>query len=173
MGIDLSVTATGIVVLQPEETPTPSLIHAEEISFKKLIGLQRQRSILSEVMLRIAKFGPNVIVLEGYSLNMRNANSVIPLVEIGGMLRLMFSLDGLNWFEPKASELKKFVTGKGNSQKDVVMMSVLKRWGYESATNNIADAYTLAAMGLSHANQLMGVTKEMRAIAGSMVKRSN
>ena len=61
---------------------------------------------------------PDRIVMEGYSLNMKHASSVIPLVELGGLLRFMLHLDGFKWYDPRATEVKKFVTGKGNSPKD-------------------------------------------------------
>ena len=64
--------------------------------------------------------------------------------------------------------MKKFVTGKGNSPKDQVMMHVLKRWGHTSKSNNTADAFVCAAMGLAHANRLAGVTLDMRAIVGKL-----
>jgi crossover junction endodeoxyribonuclease RuvC len=64
--------------------------------------------------------------------------------------------------------LKQFVTGKGTSPKELVMMNVFKRWGYEAATNNLADAYTLAAMGLAHANRLRGLTEAQRKIVGGL-----
>ena len=116
---------------------------------------------------------PDRIVLEGYSLNMKNASSVVPLVELGGLMRFMLHLDGHVWYDPRATEVKKFATGKGNSPKEVVMMHVLKRWGHESKTNNTADAYVCAAMGLAHANRLAGVTLDMRALAGAMKANSS
>jgi crossover junction endodeoxyribonuclease RuvC len=109
-----------------------------------------------------------MIVIEGYSLNMKNASSVVPLVEVGCAVRLMLYLDGLTWFDPRAPEVKKFATGKGNAPKDVVMMHVLKRWGHESKTNNTADAYVCAAMGLAASDQLPGTNAEMRAVAEKM-----
>ena len=78
--------------------------------------------------------GPSKIVIEGYSLNTKNASSIIPLVELGALMRFMLKVEGCVWFDPRASEVKKFATGKGNSPKDVVMMHVFKRWGYESKT---------------------------------------
>ena len=85
----------------------------------------------------------------------------------------MLKLDGLAWYDPRATELKKFVTGAGNTPKDKLMMFVLKRWQHESKTNNTADAYGLACMGLASANRLPGITKEMRTIAGSLAIRTN
>jgi crossover junction endodeoxyribonuclease RuvC len=173
MGIDPSVTATGIVILMPSGTPTPDLMIEREISFKKLTGVDRQASILVEIMTCIHTHKPSKIVIEGYSLNMKHSSSVIPLVELGGQLRLMFRLDKLDWFDPRATELKQFVSGKGSSKKEEVMMHVLKRWGHTSMTNNTADAYVLAAMGLAQVGQLPGITKEQLAIAGKMTLRSN
>jgi hypothetical protein len=53
------------------------------------------------------------------------------------------------------------------------MMHVLKRWQHESMTDNTADAFVCAAMGLAQANALAGVTMQMRSIAGEMKGLSN
>ena len=42
--------------------------------------------------------------------------------------------------------LKKFVTGKGNSGKDIMLLEVYKRWNVSFSNNNLADAYGLARM---------------------------
>jgi crossover junction endodeoxyribonuclease RuvC len=44
--------------------------------------------------------------------------------------------------------LKKFVTGKGNSKKDLMLLKTYKRWGVEFDDHNICDAYGLARMAL-------------------------
>lgn len=170
MGIDPSVSATGIVILGESGETHPELLFEQEIK-SKFTGMKRVQDIAFKVMGIIHTTKPDRIVIEGYSLG-KNMNSTIPLVELGGVLRLMLYLDGLKWFDPRASELKKFVCGKGNGEKAMIMMHVLKRWGHESATNNTADAYGLACMGLAQANRLPGITKEMRALAGAMVAKS-
>jgi len=45
-------------------------------------------------------------------------------------------------------ELKKFVTGKGNSKKELILLKTFKKWGVEFDNNNLADAYGLARMAL-------------------------
>jgi crossover junction endodeoxyribonuclease RuvC len=169
MGIDVSATATGLLILKETGENHPEVMFVEEVT-PKTTGMIRAREIVTRIMEIIHVTKPDKIVVEGYSLG-KNMNSTIPLVEIGGLLRFMLHLDGLPWFDPRASEVKKFATGKGNAPKDVVMMWVLKRWGYTSETNNIADAYVLAAMGLAQANRLPGITKEMRALVGSLKRR--
>jgi len=46
------------------------------------------------------------------------------------------------------STLKKFVTGKGNCKKDLVLLKVFQKWGVEFSDNNLADAYSLAKFAL-------------------------
>ena len=173
MGVDPSTAATGIVILTPNTDGPPGLLLERDIKYPKLEGLARKIAIVTDIMELVHQFKPDRLVVEGYSLNMKNASSVVPLVELGGILRLMMKLDGLSWYDPKATEVKKFVTGKGNVNKDVVMMHVLKRWDHTSLSNNTADAYGLSAMGLAHANRLRGVTLDMRKIVGSMKELSN
>ncbi|MBY0560039.1 crossover junction endodeoxyribonuclease RuvC [Hyphomicrobium sp.] len=169
IGIDPSISGTGIVLLQENGTSKPELLVEHEIKPEGK-GLERTRSIAINVLKLVHNWQPDAIVLEGYSLG-KNPNSTIPLVELGGILRLMMMIDGLKWYDPRASKLKKFVTGKGNTQKDQMMMYVLKRWDHTSMTNNTADAYGLACMGLAVKNRLPGITQEMRAVSAEMELR--
>ena len=171
LGIDLSTAATGLVLLE-ENGKKPNVLLDMEIKGQDS-GISRNAMIVAEVMQVILAQGPSKIVIEGYSLNMKNASSVIPLVELGGLMRFMMQIEGMTWYDPRATEIKKFATGKGGSPKEVVMMNVFKRWEYESKTNNIADAYVCAAMGLAQANRLQGITLDMMAIAGQMKAVAN
>jgi Holliday junction resolvasome RuvABC endonuclease subunit len=174
LGIDLASGTTGLVVLEGNGTKTPTLVMEQALTFKgKLVGVANQKAVVLRIMEVVHHHMPDRIVIEGYSLNMKNAGSVIPLVEIGGLLRFMLNLDGLKWMEPRANELKKFVSGAGNTPKDKIMMHVLKRWGHESIDNNTADAYGLACIGLAHGGALPGITKEMLALVGGLKMRSN
>lgn len=165
VGIDPSIHNTGVVVLGESGSKLPPECLLESIiQHKKLLGIPRLMAICHDVMYIVHSFNPQAIVIEGYSLNMKNATSVIPLVELGSMLRFMMHLDGLEWYAPKAPTLKKFVTGKGNSPKDHVMMHVLKRWGHTSKSNDTADAYGLACMGLLIEGALLDYTQEQDKI---------
>jgi Holliday junction resolvasome RuvABC endonuclease subunit len=172
MGLDLSSSATGVVVLQ-DRSPAPLCQLEYEFRIDDVTGVKKQRAICTTIMTLIHAWKPDKIVVEGYSLNLKNKSSIIPLVELGGLLRFCLQLDGLAWSEPTASQLKKFVTGSGNSDKAKVMMGVLKRWGHESKTNNTADAFVLAAMGLAAGNKLDGMTQEMYAVSMNLPSRTN
>jgi len=173
LGIDPSATATGLVLLKETGTPVPELLLEREIKPKNMAGVERTKFIVTDIMETIHEHRPDKIVVEGYSLNMKNASSVVPLVELGGLLRFMLQLDGFKWYDPRAGELKKFVTGKGGSPKEQMMMFVFKRWNHQSLSNNTADGYGLACMGLAQANRLPGITQEMRAVVGKMAINAN
>ncbi len=168
LGIDASTNCTGLVVLTGNGTKIPTLLCEAQIKYPKLSGMDRHKAIVLDVLTFVHSHQPDVIVIEGYSLNMKNASSVVPLVELGGLIRFMLHLDGLSWLDPRAGEVKKFVLGKGVGPKDQIMMFVLKRWGHTSKDNNTADAYALACMGLAHSNQLPGITEEMRKVVGNL-----
>lgn len=172
LGLDLSVSATGVVMLRTPDGQAYDVLQEREIKSKKT-GMARLREIALEVMQTVHIFKPHRIVLEGYGLNLKNASSVIPLVELGGLVRFMLHLDGLPWLAPSPAEVKKFATGKGNAPKDQVMMHVLKRWGHVSKTNNTADAFVCAAIGLAHLNGMPNCTKEMDKMASELKLRCN
>ena len=56
------------------------------------------------------------------------------------------SKDGDTVYIHKPTQIKKFITGRGNAKKDVIIREVYKRWGFETDDHNIADAYGLAQM---------------------------
>lgn len=175
LGIDLSTSATGLVLLGGNPDVGNPICLLEDIvkAPKKETGITRAIAITRKVMETIHEKKPDVIVLEGYSLNMRNASSVIPLVELGGMVRLMMYLDDLKWFDPRATELKKFVTGKGNSKKEEMMMNVLKRWGHTSKSNDTADGYGLACMGLLHLGALWEPPQFQHEVVNALTLKCN
>lgn len=168
MGIDPSTTATGLALVREDGVCHPYLLKGND----KLKGMEKHKDMVTRIVQYVEHWQPDIIVIEGYSLNMRNPTSVVPLVELGGLIRFMFHLDGRTWHDPRAPQLKKFVTGSGVAQKDMMMKEVLKRWGFDAKSNDEADAYGLARMGLVKLGHHVGATKEMIKIANEMVPRT-
>lgn len=86
-----------------------------------------------------------LLVVEGYAMGARNGREV--LGEWGGQIRLFAYRFGWNVLVVPPSSLKKYTTGKGNAEKETVMLEVFKRWAYSSTDNNDADAYALMRLG--------------------------
>jgi crossover junction endodeoxyribonuclease RuvC len=164
LGLDLSCTSTGIVVLT-ENAASPTLLHRETVAVKTK-GLQRCSDIAERVIAVAGQFPPQRVVIEGYGGAFKG--SLIPLVEVGTVVRYFLRQLGHQWLEPAPTQLKLFVLGKGAGEKEQVMLQVYKRWGHEAVNNDEADAYVLACIGLGHAGKLKGMTRKMLEVLGTL-----
>lgn len=81
------------------------------------------------------------IAIEGYAFGSQMANK---LGELGGIVRLTLAQYGYNPLVVPPTSLKKYVTGKGNIQKNQMLLHVYKKWGVEFTDDNAADSYALA-----------------------------
>jgi crossover junction endodeoxyribonuclease RuvC len=169
LGVDLSTKATGVVLLHSSADGSPGLL-GEWLLTSELDGLDKYRDIVLQLMTMVHGHKPERIVIEGYSLNLKNASSVVPLVELGALFRFMLMLDNLTWLDPRAGEVKLFALGKGNgnAKKNKMLLGVYKRWGFEAKCDDTADAYVCAAIGLAHGGKLKGLTKDMLGVVGQL-----
>ena len=152
MGIDPSLTSTGLVVLSNSEVISSETIEVKEKGIARLLRLQ---DILSD---RLTNFAADLVVIEGYAF--ARANQAHQMGELGGMIRMLLTTMRVSWIEVAPTQVKKFATGKGNAAKDLILMNVYKRWGVEFESNDIADAYVLARIGLAVLGDIKGLTQD-------------
>lgn len=141
MGLDTS-TKTGVSVVDD----SLRVVLGEQVTFPKLRGWERASAIAARIMELYTEHQPDLVVIENYGF--ANANSLVTLVEVGTIIRYFLWQENIPYIEVPPNSLKKFVTGKGQGKKEEIMMFVLKKWGYTSATNDIADAVGLGMFGL-------------------------
>lgn len=157
VGLDLSLRATGMVALcgatstWPKATG-PQLIHSAVIETEELRGLVRIERVTDAVQgflnwLKGRALGPDVVVIEGPAFSRQMAHS---LGELHGVVKLDIARRRSRLVVVTAgpSVLKKFCSGAGNADKNVVMKRVATRWGFDNDDDNICDAYVAAMMGL-------------------------
>lgn len=142
IGIDPSLSATGIVVLDENG----SLLDAHAIKPKKLRGMPRLKLIRNHIKELIVREDPELILIEGYSFGSRG-RSIFNLGELGGVLRLLFEDLELQYIDVPPTVLKKWVTGKGNADKEMMLASIEAKYGIKFDDDNIGDAFGLAKMG--------------------------
>ena len=169
LGIDPSMTSTGLVLLNGSKglPVTERVVKTVKTDPKKNTMHERRMIICDAIIDILNAWRPERVVIEGYGLNARNMGTVVNLVELGGLIRYYLIRYGYAYLEPSPSSLKKFTTGKGNGDKAAIMMHVLKRWKFEAASHDIADAYALAMMGLAHADTVT-MTLDQRKIIESL-----
>ena len=139
MGVDLGLGCTGMAFVNPDELMTWDLSH------KDLRGPRRLLCYREEFAECLALFKPDVVVLEGYAYS--KGMSAHQVGELGGLVRLMLYERGTPWYIVAPPTLKKFVTGKGVAPKNLISLSLYKRWAVTVEREDQADAAGLAFMG--------------------------
>lgn len=139
IGIDASLTGTGVVVLDGDDISWSQRIDT------KLKGMERLIFIEERLKHIIKQFSPTLVLIEGYAFSAKGLSYQIG--ELGGVIRMMLHKHEVRWIEIPPAQVKKFATGKGNAQKDFVMLNVYKKWGAEFSSNDEADAFVLAKIG--------------------------
>lgn len=118
----------------------------------ELKGVDRLSFLMYEIKMWLDEMGKigdvKQICIEGYAPNEKFGR------EMSGETRAVILLSLVGWYglnDPVAYpsvvgtlQLKKFVTGKAMSAKDVMLLEVYKRWGVDLKDHNLADAYGLA-----------------------------
>lgn len=150
IGLDLSLTATGIAVITDGSVEVDTITSrptgdSVEDRVRRLRRIERatEEHICSDDEI-------NLIVIEGPSFGqMRQSGEHI---RAGLWWRIAsLSEEYATVVEVSPASLKKYATGKGNAAKDAVLLAVARRYPtVDVGNNNEADALTLAAMGARH-----------------------
>lgn len=89
-------------------------------------------------------------VIEGYAY--ANKFTLATLIEIGINMRLSLYERQIPCYICPPSVLKREATGKGNSKKPEVALAVKEKWGFDSPSDDVVDAFVLAKIAETCAN---------------------
>jgi len=137
IGIDRSLTATGISVIKNGKILESGVIKSKHYGPLRLIDISNQ------LITKIMKYENPVVCMEAYALGAargKNPGRAFDLGEIGGVLKSDFTKHKIYYLEIDPGNLKKYVTGKGNTNKALMPMFVNKKFGFESKSGDEADA---------------------------------
>ena len=153
VGLDLSLTHTGYAILDQDGLVRASgVIKSKPSGDTHLAETQRIVKIAEEAVQKIDEFkeeGEGILVsIEGLAF-MAQGTSLVQLAGLNYLTRILLAEFGWPFMIIAPSTLKKFITGSGKGDKDMMMMSVFKNYGFESMDNNECDAYSLAVCGLA------------------------
>jgi crossover junction endodeoxyribonuclease RuvC len=146
IGLDMSLACSGVAVVRGG---TVTLHTVKSDPDKRLPDAVRFSNICDGIFKITELAADDIVFIEQYAYG---ANGQITrIAELGGILRYrMFIERGLGYerlFEVSPSTLKKFITGKGNVPKAIVVKELFKRYGFDTNDDNEADACTLALIG--------------------------
>ena len=145
IGLDLSLTGTGVVVLNDGKLIEQKLIKSKPTpDGKPKDEVIRIRTIVDDIGLMVEKYHPSVGVIEGLAFMVKNATALVQLSALNYFTRSMLMNSGVPFIIVAPTSLKKFATSNGAAKKDVMLIEVYKRWGVTILDDNINDAYCLA-----------------------------
>ncbi len=144
IGLDIS-TKTGLALIEMNKYGEYQVQATAELTASNAAGNIGRADVIAEKVIHcIETHKPMSVFIEGYGYS--NTHTLVVLVEIGTLIRHALYKRGLQYHEIPPTSLKKFVCGKGNAKKDMVMKEVFKRWAFEG-TDNECDAVGLAMFG--------------------------
>jgi len=147
LGMDLSLTATGIVKIKNGKIIDRRLIKSKPTGKKPIDELMRLLQIADNSVFSEKVNDPDIVAVEGLAFMARNTTALCQLAGLNYLIReRLYTLD-IPFIIVAPSSLKKFITGKGNSAKDVILMEIYKRYGETFTDDNEADAFGLAKIG--------------------------
>ena len=140
IGLDIS-TKCGYAVLNPSGE-----CKGKGVLKSTARGFRRAMIIAAMVRQLVDDWFDVRVAIEGYGF--ANAHTLVPLVEVGTLVRKSLFDISVPYIEVAPPQLKKFTTGKGNAKKELMMLAAFKRWHVEG-TNDEIDAYCLARFAMA------------------------
>ena len=153
VGLDTSLTHTGIVIINDKGKVLDSgVIKSKPNGDTYLSEVERIVKIVEDVFSKITKNckkKPDLVVIENLAFMARNTTSLVQLSGLSFFIRIQLARFEIPFVMVAPTSLKKFITGSGKGDKDMLMMSVYKNYGFEAVDNNENDAFGLSAIGLA------------------------
>lgn len=153
VGLDLSLTKTGYAIVGGDGIVLASgVIKSKPSGDSPLAETQRIVKIAEEVVQKIDEVcledDPVLVAIEGLAF-MAKGTSLVQLAGLNYLIRTLLAQFHWPFLIVAPTTLKKFITGSGKGDKDMMMMSVFKNYGFESMDNNECDSYALAVCGMA------------------------
>lgn len=158
IGLDPSLTGTGIVCLDEsgkiKDQKLIKTLSNDLIEDRLILIIDSIMEFIEKCAVRTTDGYDHVlnIMMEGLSFGAKG-NAVMQMAGLHYCIRIFLKKESTyeysfinSYHVAPPTTLKKFVTGKGNSKKELILLEVYKRWGIEFKNNNLADAFVLAKM---------------------------
>lgn len=154
VGLDMSLTGTGFCILTDDKCEIKT-IKTKPADFKNI--LVRLQFITDEVFKSLPSL-PDVIIIEDYFTpqNKAQIGAALNLVALGTLIRIRLYQAGLKFIVVNNQQVKKWITGKGNAQKSMIIKEVYKKLNIDAKDDNQADACVMAHIGRGLLNWMQG-----------------
>lgn len=148
LGLDLSLVGSGIVLLENGKIILKQVIKSKPTPGGKPIDeLKRIQKIVEAIEDIVSEHSPTIAIIEGMAYMATKTSSLVQLSALNYFTRAMLADYRVPFCLCAPTTLKKFITGKGNADKEVLMMVVYRDYKEQILDNNLVDAFGLALIG--------------------------
>jgi crossover junction endodeoxyribonuclease RuvC len=153
VGLDLSLVKSGYAILKEDGTVLASgVIKSKPTGDKPIDETRRIVKIAEDLVQKIDEILPDgdpaIVAIEGLAF-LAQGTSLVQLAGLNYLTRILLAQFNWPFVIVAPTTLKKFITGSGRGDKDMMMMAVFKNYGHEAIDNNECDAYSLAVCGMA------------------------
>lgn len=166
LGIDISLTNTGICILRPDRYDFRS------IKGGKYRGPERLHRFKCDFQEIVDGYTPTLAIIENYAFSVGRGGRVYTIGELGGLVRLLLWENKIEYYEVSPPSVKKFLTGNGACEKSLILKEVYRRWDVDVSDDNLADATVLAKIGEALLNEVH-LTKSEQAVIKKIKETSH
>lgn len=142
LGLDLSLSSTGFFLLRRDGTNKNCEIRTLPSDYPNLV--KRARAIADRINeLCDGDEDVELVLMEDFYMG-KFASATIGLAVLGTMVRDRLMTKGRRYVLATPSQIKKFESGDGTSKKGNMVKNVFKNHGFDTSSDNIADACAAA-----------------------------
>jgi Holliday junction resolvasome RuvABC endonuclease subunit len=139
VGLDLSLSAPALALVQPPDAPVGWVMGGPKIG--SLRGAHRLARIAEDVGDAVKEFRPDIVAIEGYSFG--SVQQAHHIGELGGVVRYVLHVAGIQYEEIPPGRWRKQLFGR-NVAKDEVRHEAFKRYGIEFESLDVLEAWCVA-----------------------------
>lgn len=146
IGLDISIVCTGVSILDENL----EIILASNVASKKgpylELDIPRFQDITQRLSNKVQFQEDDFVLIENYAYGA--SGQITRIAELTGLIKNLVynTVNHKRIFVCSPPSLKKFVVGKGNCAKNLIMKTAYQRWGFNSNNDNEVDAYALARL---------------------------
>jgi len=149
VGIDLSLTGTGVVILEDGLLINKKLIKSKPSGDLPINELLRIKGIIEGIEISIMGHDIDIAVIENLAFGVKKTTALTQLAGLSYFTRDMLYKKSIPFVMVAPGSLKKFITGNGAAKKDEMLLATYKLYGITLLDDNICDGYGLARLGYS------------------------
>ena len=156
-GIDPSLSGTGVIVIDNDNNIIDQKLISTKCNKKDIYDIENRILYIIKELEFLLTYRENLrfVLIEGISYGSKGEGAA-QLAALNYAIRIWLLLSGFKYDNSSPSALKKFVTGKGNCKKNLMLKEVYKKWKVDYEDDNLCDSYSLARMAEFNLKEING-----------------